>query len=372
MTKLKILHIIPNLGIGGAEKFVIQLSNEQSASANVVICCLFDLTEAMYRTNEINPNIKIITLGKKNGFDKDIFFKIYQLIREERPQVIHTHLRALIYTILPALSLGIPTFHTTHNLAEREEENPKIRIIYKIVFNYFKFFPVAISPAVLNSIRNIYGKQFNTCIFNGIPPAEPTSKQNIVKAEIAAYKSNINTRVFIHVGRLGYQKNQEMLISVFQRLINENNNVLLLIIGEDTTSDQSTYLTISSRTNSRIYLLGVRNNISDYLLNADGFCLSSRYEGLPIALLEAFSCGLFAICTPVGGIPDVIKPGLTGILSEDVSEESYYSAIVHFLNLSNTDQKIIAENAKQQFKRFLTIENTAKQYLSYYRTILSK
>ncbi|WP_449440722.1 glycosyltransferase [Pedobacter steynii] len=66
-----------------------------------------------------------------------------------------------------------------------------------------------------------------------------------------------------------------------------------------------------------------RHNVVDYLSIADAFCLSSIFEGMPISLIEALSVGCIPICTPVGGISQMIKHGKTGFLSRDVSVDSY-------------------------------------------------
>ena len=70
---LKILQLISSLHGGGAEKFCIDLSNELSKENEVVICSMFDIEENMFMAKKISKNIKVITLGKKVGFDIKIY-----------------------------------------------------------------------------------------------------------------------------------------------------------------------------------------------------------------------------------------------------------------------------------------------------------
>ena len=71
-----------------------------------------------------------------------------------------------------------------------------------------------------------------------------------------------------------------------------------------------------------VYFLGKVTNVSDYLLCADAFVLTSIFEGLPISLLEALSAGVIPVCTPVGGIINIVTKNI-GFLSEDVSKDAY-------------------------------------------------
>ena len=90
----------------------------------------------------------------------------------------------------------------------------------------------------------------------------------------------------------------------------------LLIIGEgfDRASE------LKKLANKNIHFIGIKTNVPDYLYASDAFCLSSNFEGMPISLIEAFACGCPSICTPVGGIVNSVKHGVTGFLSKSLSE----------------------------------------------------
>ncbi|MPN39759.1 hypothetical protein SDC9_187288 [bioreactor metagenome] len=85
------------------------------------------------------------------------------------------------------------------------------------------------------------------------------------------------------------------------------------------------------------------------------------YEGLPISLIEAISCGCTPLCTPAGGIPDIIKHGETGFLSADFTYESYYSLIREYIDHG----KGLISRAKliETFENNFSIEITAQRYL---------
>ena len=94
------------------------------------------------------------------------------------------------------------------------------------------------------------------------------------------------------------------------------------------------------------------------------FCLSSFYEGLPISLLEAFSCGCTPICTAVGGIVDVIKNGENGYLSLDLSVKSYVDAIMNYI-----ESPIERKNLIQYYRNNYTMEKCANKYEAIYNSL---
>ena len=149
-------------------------------------------------------------------------------------------------------------------------------------------------------------------------------------------------------------KNQNLLIHAFNELNQKGFNFILLVIGDGFDDN------FKSRACEKIHFLGLKNNVSDYLNCADAFCLTSNYEGLPISLLEAISCGVVPICTNVGGISDVIEDGVTGFLS-NVDKASYVDAIERYTMETIKTSKLISK-----FKNEFSIHACALKYLAIY------
>jgi glycosyltransferase involved in cell wall biosynthesis len=156
-------------------------------------------------------------------------------------------------------------------------------------------------------------------------------------------------------------KNQKMLINVFNLLRKEGNLVSLLIIGEGFNSTLGKEL--KSFASENILFFDAVHNIADFFLNADAFCLSSTYEGMPITLIEALACGCTPICTPVGGIKDSIENGVTGFLSKTISETDYYETIISYLNKKDDIKK---EKLIESYNNQFSIEGCVNKYIELY------
>jgi len=365
---VKILHIIPSLHGGGAEKFTIDICNELSKGNEVVVCSMYKVTKDMFMAKALNENIKLVTLDKRLGFSPSMFIKVYKTIKEEKPDVVNTHLNAFFYSSLAVIFSKIRFFHTVHNLAKSETRNT-YRKIYKVFFKFFSATPVAISQKVLKSIQDEYGKSFNLLIENGVKKPILSSHYDQAKILVDSYKENEETKVFLTIGRISIQKNHKMLIEVFNKLITKGENIVLLIIGD--ISDESTRVLkeeLLSLAKERVHFLGLQEHVSDFLACSDAFCLSSLYEGLPITLLESLSMGVVPICTPAGGIVDVVNEEI-GFLSNDFSADLYSANIEAFLKLSHSEREDLEFNAKLLFEEKYDISKTSIQYQNAYKEI---
>lgn len=362
---MKILQISYSLGSGGAERFVVDLSNELTRLGHdVTLCVMRDDTIGSFGfyKNEIAQNINYINLKIPIGFRLKNIVELLRLIVRVKPQIVHTHLNLVNY-IFPLLFFfpKIKFFHTIHSEARKEVSNKIEYWISRFFYSNFKMKAITISAETSRSFTSFYKNNPYYEINNGRTPPSPTKAFPEVEKSIEYFKGNGDT-IFMHIGSCNAAKNQKMLINVFNKLNQNGRNIVLLIIGSGFESDIGQEL--RSIACKKIIFLGERHNVFDYLLNADAFCLSSTYEGMPISLIEALACGCTPICTPVGGIINTIEDNVTGYLSQSISESDYYNSILYYLDNIGKIKK--EKLIKHYFLRF-SIDECAKKYLSVYQ-----
>ena len=198
---MKIMHIIPSLSLGGAEKFSVDLCNElaKDKSNEIILCVIGRINETSLLRQQISSRVRIISLSKTPGFSLSMFYKLYRLTKNLNPDIIHTHLRGLAYSTLSILFLKKSFIHTFHTLPHKEAGNIVKKTLYKILFNYFGVLPISISPTILKDTKNVFGEKYSIMINNVVNSLKKSSKYDIIKNEVEKYKQNKDAKVFLSV-----------------------------------------------------------------------------------------------------------------------------------------------------------------------------
>lgn len=363
---MKILQIIPSLGSGGAERLVVDLCNELANQGEDVVLCITQNPHEYdygFYLNELSDSVRFISLNRPKGFTYKNIFLLQKIIKEVNPDIVHVHLSILLYVYLLSVSnMNVCFYNTIHSLAEKTCKNLFFKMLNYFCYSVGLIKVIAISEECKTSYEKFYNLKNATLIHNGRKKNVPSERFPLVTDEIKKLKQHESFFVFVHVARYHKDKNQQLLIQVFNRLAKEGLGYSLLIIGDWTFCEEAKQL--AKLANDRICFLGTQKNVCDYLFLADAFCLTSDYEGMPISLLEALSSGCTPICTPVGGIKDMIQDGVTGFMSENVSEIAYYDAIKRFLNNRNIIKK---ETLIKYFEDNYSIEHCVSKHIYLYQ-----
>lgn len=186
------------------------------------------------------------------------------------------------------------------------------------------------------------------------------SKLSDVRRELTSLgiSLNVDEPIFIHVVRHHPVKNHDRLFSTFERLQKENIRFQFIVLG-----DRYEEYTDRLKNNTRIHLLGSRTNVADYMSFANFFVLSSDKEGLPLTLLEAMSMGVIPVCTPAGGIKDVIRNGENGFMNNEVSDEDFYASVREALSV---ECKISKDKIINEFNEKYSMSVCARKYAQVY------
>lgn len=359
MEKIKVVCIIPSILTGGAEKMAIDLVAYLNKELfDVYLISLYKDTQSVYSKFIDERNVSISYLDKKAGLDFITFKNLSKKLSEYRPDIIHTHLNASIYAI-PWINQNknVKWIHTIHN--EAAKEFPKVYLnIMKYFYKKKMATPIAISERIKVSISEQYKirKEEIPLIYNGVDTEtfKPFKIENREKV------------VFCCVARFSYQKNHKILIDAFYRAVSKTPNISLILVGDGELRPEIEKQIEDYGIRDKVTLVGNTNDVLRYLQKSDVFVLSSRYEGLPLSVLEAMSAGLAILATRVGGIPDVVSDGEEGLLVSPGNSASLASAMV----------KIASEDQDRLNMRFKSLEKAkdfdVRRMAKLYEKIYSK
>lgn len=362
---MKIIHFHPSLASGGIESMICNLSNAMAdRGLDVTVATIFRPKKSDIFLSRLDNRVKFLSLGKvKEGFSIFELFKIYKEIKCNKYDIVHLH--GFIYYYALAIFLlhrKVKFFYTVHSDASRESAPWDVRLmpLKRFFFRHSWVRPITISNASRESFYAFYGMD-TMMVPNGVVKSILSNSPNIIDT----FRYTENTKVFLHPGRITLAKNQLMLCRVFNKLISEGNDVVLVIVGHN--QDNDIYDQIEPYFSERIRYLGERDDVTSLLSRADAFCLSSIWEGLPITLLEALSVGCIPLCTPVGGIVNVIENEVNGMLSSSCEDDDYYSVIKHYLALSESELLKMRHNCHKSFDPY-DIEASVNGYLNCYES----
>lgn len=359
---MKITHYTESLNAGGIASFLAGLVPAQAKKSEVEIVTVFKNTKIPH--DLYASSVKVDSLCKPSSLTSYVSypFKIYNRIKKSSSDIIHIHC-SFVYYIIAIILLHTKKrfFYTVHSDAIKEKNSSRYEAmiwpIKKYLFKKGWIHPILVSQESEHSFYQLYGFHAKV-ILNGIP-----FKSVLPSGEIALFRQTSQTKLFIHAGRITEAKNQIRMCNAFKRAVSSGIDAHLIIVGP--IQDASVFSEIRLCLDDRIHYLGSRDDVLAMLKEADFLLLPSNWEGMPMILLEALSQGCIPVCSPVGGITNVIRHMNNGILLDDPSEDSIFNAIKSAVSLSSDEISELSANCEESSKIF-SIEDTAEEYMSYY------
>jgi glycosyltransferase involved in cell wall biosynthesis len=361
MKKLRILHVIPNFGNGGAERLVVDLLQATDKDRFEVAAVSLYSESGSQRENEIKAKgIKAFYLNKHLGLDLRIMPQLYRLFQDFRPDIVHTHRYAMRYTLLAAFFSKVPIqVHTVHSIAQKEVDWIG-KLVHRIAFQSGAVLPVSISQAVANTVQAVYGSNIHSpVIYNGISTSRFYSHR---KHDNKKSETDI---VLLHIGRFAPEKNHLLLIESFALAVKDYPNMQLWLIGDGLLRPAMERLVNEKCLSSAILFFGALPDVKDYLADCDLFILSSDWEGFGIVVAEAMAAGKPTIATCVDGVPELVVDGVTGILVPPQNPQALAQGILHLAKNPDLRQRM-GKAAEEQARERFDISRTAKEYESLY------
>lgn len=363
---MKIFEIIPQLSSGGAERFTIDLCNELSTKHEVTLVVLHSVEKFGFYADELASNVRLVSMDKRMGFDMSLLFRLWRLIKKEKPDVVHTHLNGIIYISLSAaINRRVVYCHTVHNTADKESNSFVCRVVRRLLFKTRLSTPITISEESQRSFLDYYGIDAPLIDNGRNVPADLALSASVVD-EFKKYRRTDKTRVLVCLARMYPVKRHTLLAKVTARLYAEGYDFTVLAIGS--TSQIDIVEEVKGLKSDNFYILGERKNPLEYLKAADAYALCSSYEGLPISLIEALGVGAVPVCTPVGGIVNLVHDGENGILAAGLEEDDYYNAMKRFLDLDDEALCAMSKKTKESYAPFSMTE-CAQKYVSLFEKL---
>ncbi len=227
---------------------------------------------------------------------------------------------------------------------------------------------VCVSDAIKNIMKPIIKNPAKlTTIHSGINLNR--FKDSIPSNVISEF--NLQNKIIVGtVAAFAEHKDYPTFLKTIKKVTEKRNDIIFIAVGDGKLLNDMKILSKKLNIEKNIIFTEFRNDIGDFLKAFNTFILSSKEEGLGTSILDAMSVGLPIVATKAGGIPEIVKDRINGILCDIGDEQSLAEAI---LELAKNEQlrKTYGDNSKEFVKEF-SIEVTTEKYLDLYKQLLSK
>jgi len=227
--------------------------------------------------------------------------------------------------------------------------------------------PVSISRAVANSVCALYGRNVHSpVIYNGVATADFSGA-----AKRARGCSTVDDVVLLHIGRFFAEKNHALLAEAFAMAAQERGNMRLWFIGDGPLRAAIEKAVSQRGLADQTSFLGTRADVAELLAECDVLVLSSDYEGLGLTVLEAMAAAKPVAATAVGGVPELVENGVSGILVPRRDPEALARAILRLARDPELRRRMGQEGQRRALARF-DISRTAREYEALYLEFLKE
>jgi glycosyltransferase involved in cell wall biosynthesis len=299
-----------SLQTGGLERVVVDLVNCAGPEFQPFVVCLE--TSGPMEKELRRPNTPVVLLNRKPGFRPWLAVPLSRELRARGAKIVHTHNTAAgFYGALAGRLSRIPVVHTKHgqNLSGGNQRAVN-RLAYLLTDHVVA---VSESARVLATSEGARRDRLSI-IDNGVDIARFANRKGgraEARQRLAVAEGEL---VVGTVGRLAAVKNQRLLIeSAGDAATKSGQHTTLVIVGDGPERERLATAAQAAPAALRVVLAGAQR-AEEWLPAFDVFVLSSDSEGLPIALLEAMACGVPAVVTAVGAVPEVVDHGRAGVL----------------------------------------------------------
>jgi glycosyltransferase involved in cell wall biosynthesis len=353
---MKIAHVVDSMEVGGAEMLVSQMCRLQREQGHdpciYAVLTLGPLGKRMQAEGfAVQANV-----GRHFSDAAQNFFRIF---KDSQPDVVHLHNPTpTVYAAMAARMAGVPSIISTRHSLVAPPRRLVVELKYALAATCCDWI-VGICDATTSNLKSMHSVSARKIVrvYNG---ADPMSR---VVIEQCPPKSGFT---LVYVGRLELVKNHALLLNAFRVALQSMPELRLWMVGDGSERKMLESMAAELSITSQVTFWGQQLDVAPFFSAADAFIMSSKSEGLPISLLQAFSLGLPAIVTDVGGMAEVVRLAQAGYTVSPADSAQMSTAILRLAGNDN-ERAQFSTNAKEAFLSCFTLKTMVDSYMDIYR-----
>ena len=353
---MKIAHVVDSMEVGGAETLVSQMCHLQREQGHdpcvYAVAALGALGERMREDGfAVQANIGLHLIDTARSF--------FRIFKESKPGVVHLHNPTpTIYATMAARMAGVPSIVSTRHSLVAPPRRLAVESKYAVAAACCDWI-VGICDATANNVRSIHSVPARKIarVYNGA-----VALKRVAREECPVHSGF----TLVYVGRLAPVKNHALLLNAVRSARSSMPALRLWMVGDGSERQLMENLAVELGIAADVTFWGQQLDVAPFFSAADAFIMSSKSEGLPMSLLQAFSLGLPAIVTDVGGMAEVVRLANAGFAVSATDPAEMAAAIVRLAG-RGAEREQFSRNAEALFHSRFTLETMVDAYMDLYR-----
>jgi len=354
---VRILYLLTSLGVGGAEKQVIDLAQRMAARGHTVAIMSLKHVEEEWPVKL--PVVRLNLLKTPMGIWRGLRFA-KSFLSIFRADLIHSHTfpANMFARMLRADGFSGPVINTIHNVYEGGWHRT---LLYRATEPLVRTVSAVSAAAAQRSVRvGAVSARKMSVLSNGIDTTHFTSDKKR-RRTLRSLMQTGSDFVWIAVGRLAPAKDYPNLLRAFALVREIHPDAQLWIVGEGENS-------IIDTSASGVRWLGLRRDVVDLLDASDGFVMSSEWEGMPLAIGEAMAMEKTVVATDVGGIRELV--GEAGLIVPPRDSAALADAMLKVMTMDEWQRGVMRRDAREQIVRQYSMDARAMDWEEMYARLL--
>jgi glycosyltransferase involved in cell wall biosynthesis len=313
MQRIRVLFLIDKLvNTGGAEMFAFGLATHLPSDRFESWLCSTRVVDAEKSAALSEAGVRHVHLDRRTKWDVHRFAPLPGLLRRERVDILHAHkFGSNVWGTLLGRAAGVPIV-LAHEQTWSYEGDPLRRFIDGQLIGRLATRFIAVSSRDAERMHSV----------EGVPPEKIVTIPNAYVPRAATPDGDLRTELGLErsapligvVAVLRRQKALSVLLRAHLRVLDQVPDAHVVIAGDGECRAELEQLSRELGTKDRVHFLGERQDIDSILRSVDVAAISSDYEGTPLVAFECMANRTPLVATAVGGLPDIVRDGETGIL----------------------------------------------------------
>jgi glycosyltransferase involved in cell wall biosynthesis len=369
---MRILFLSTSMGMGGADKLLLTAADTMQAHGHEVrIVSMTPLGPMGLEARALGLSTESLEM-RRGVPDPRGLLHLTRMVRSWRPDVVHSHMvHANLMARMLRLMVRVPLLVSTiHNIYEG---GGLLMAGYRLSNGLVDHMTIVSDAAADRFVsERIVPRHLLTVVPNGVDIDRFQTLPPGTRESMRASLGLGDEFVWLAVGRFEIAKDYPNMLAAFARLGERRQHAKLLLVGRGSLREETEALVRQRNLETTVRFLGVRHDIPEIMSAADGYVMSSAWEGMPMVLLEAAAAALPIVATTVGGNPEVVNDGKTGYLAPPRDPAALAGAMQRLMSLSGADRRSMGARGREHVRANYGLQRVAEQWESLYRELLAR